>query len=222
MQIQVQKQTQIQVQYQIGIRSAAGPRWLEADCKHCTSVSLANYHSQYFVPCTFKKLQLSRNTVHLETAPINSLCIFFLKICTSPNLIHSVHRLNNNSASQSLVSRIAQTYSYTYSYSNTWMHKRTKTQTHRYTNAQMRKHTSTSAECRHPSFSWPSGIGSFGTLHTSSLSRCTLSMPALLPRGKWGGDLPWKRELCKKLEKPISGVHCVVARCDLNLLIDWG
>ena len=110
-QMQVQKQTQIQVQYQIGIRSAAGPRWLEADCKHCTSVSLANYHSQYFVPCTFKKLQLSRNTVHLETAPINSLCIFFLKICTSPNLIHSVHRSNNNSASQSLVSRTAQTYS---------------------------------------------------------------------------------------------------------------
>ena len=110
-QIQVQIQIQTQVQYQIGIRSAAGPRWLEADCKHCTSVSLANYHSQYFVPCTFKKLQLSRNTVHLETAPINSLCIFFLKICTSPNLIHSVHRSNNNSASQSLVSRTAQTYS---------------------------------------------------------------------------------------------------------------
>ena len=97
-----------------------------------------------FGSCTFRKLQLSRYTVHLETAPINSLCTVFLKIGTSPNLIHSAHRSNNNSASQSLFSRTAQTYSKQQQQTV----KRTNAQTHRQTNAQKHKHTRTSAKCK--------------------------------------------------------------------------
>ena len=65
MQIQVQIQTQIQVQYQIGILSAAGPKWLEADCKHCTDQSpwqTTTLNTLYGVPlenCLLGKLPLS-------------------------------------------------------------------------------------------------------------------------------------------------------------------
>ena len=77
MQIQVQIQTQIQVQYQIGIHSAAGPRWLEADCKDCTDQS--PWQTTTLNTLCRAPLENYNCPTPKTTAPINSLYTVLFK-----------------------------------------------------------------------------------------------------------------------------------------------